>query len=433
MHGATPLRQKSLLRFFMGGSVDDGKSTLIGRLLHETGSVADDELAALTRDSARFGNSGQAIDFALLVDGLEDEREQGITIDVAHRYFSSPRRAFIVADTPGHESYTRNTASGASNADLAIILVDARRGLLPQTRRHAMIAHMVGVRHFVLAVNKLDLVNWDRAVYDRIVEGFRDFAKPLNFASLVPIPLSALNGDRHPPDRDVGSAEPLPVTGWVVVVNPAGQRICGTEPVIGQRAILHRRRSERSPEREHPEYLEALHVAGVRLHGVRRPLGHHNRVSTRARGGAGARELGLPHVHRITGQARGVHRGAGGDLCQVGVSQVMTHPRRPAARVYQRSCRAGPCRIAGGIADMHIQLIQDAGQRRSLPYEVVRGVCGPQRLQLRDDLRQRPGPVSCGRPDRIDGKGVAQRRYREMRFGLQPVRAKVRTAGQLCL
>ena len=195
MHGATPLRQKSLLRFFMGGSVDDGKSTLIGRLLHETGSVADDELAALTRDSARFGNSGQAIDFALLVDGLEDEREQGITIDVAHRYFSSPRRGFIVADTPGHESYTRNTASGASNADLAIILVDARRGLLPQTRRHAMIAHMVGVRHFVLAVNKLDLVNWDRAVYDGIVEGFRDFAKPLNFASLVPIPLSALTGD----------------------------------------------------------------------------------------------------------------------------------------------------------------------------------------------------------------------------------------------
>ncbi len=202
MHGAAPVRQKNLLRFFMGGSVDDGKSTLIGRLLHETGAVAEDELAALTRDSARFGNSGQAIDFALLVDGLEDEREQGITIDVAHRYFSSRRRAFIVADTPGHESYTRNTASGASNADLAIILVDARRGLLPQTRRHAMIAHMVGVRHFVLAVNKLDLVNWDRALYDGIVGGFRDFAKPLNFATLVPIPLSALNGD------NVASASP---------------------------------------------------------------------------------------------------------------------------------------------------------------------------------------------------------------------------------
>jgi bifunctional enzyme CysN/CysC len=197
MHGSTAAAgaQKSLLRFFMGGSVDDGKSTLIGRLLHETGAVAEDELAALTRDSARFGNSGQTLDFALLVDGLEDEREQGITIDVAHRYFSSPHRAFVVADTPGHESYTRNTASGASNADLAIILVDARRGLLAQTRRHAVIAHLVGVRHFVLAVNKLDLVNWDRAVYDGIAEGFRDFARPLNLASLVAIPLSALDGD----------------------------------------------------------------------------------------------------------------------------------------------------------------------------------------------------------------------------------------------
>ena len=197
MHGTppSPAVQKSLLRFFMGGSVDDGKSTLIGRLLHETESVAEDELAALTRDSARFGNSGQELDFALLVDGLEDEREQGITIDVAHRYFSSSRRAFVVADTPGHESYTRNTASGASNADLAVILVDARRGLLPQTRRHAVIAHMVGVRHFVLAVNKLDLVNWDRAVFDGIVNGFRDFARSLNLTSLVAIPLSALNGD----------------------------------------------------------------------------------------------------------------------------------------------------------------------------------------------------------------------------------------------
>ncbi len=197
MHGTPPLRarQKSLLRFFMGGSVDDGKSTLIGRLLYETGSVSEDELATLTRDSARFGNSGQAVDFALLVDGLEDEREQGITIDVAHRYFSSARRAFVVADTPGHESYTRNTASGASNADLAVILVDARRGLLPQTRRHTVIASLVGVRHFVLAINKLDLVNWDRAVFDGIVDGFREFARPLNLSSFVAIPLSALTGD----------------------------------------------------------------------------------------------------------------------------------------------------------------------------------------------------------------------------------------------
>jgi bifunctional enzyme CysN/CysC len=197
MHGSTPFRaaQRSLLRFFMGGSVDDGKSTLIGRLLHETGAVAEDEMAALTRDSARFGASGQPIDFALLVDGLEDEREQGITIDVAHRYFTTSNRAFVVADTPGHESYTRNTASGASNADLAIILVDARRGLLAQTRRHAVIAHLVGVRHFVLAVNKLDLVGWDRAVFDQIVTAFRALARSLDLASVTAIPLSALHGD----------------------------------------------------------------------------------------------------------------------------------------------------------------------------------------------------------------------------------------------
>jgi bifunctional enzyme CysN/CysC len=197
MHGSTSARpaQRKLLRFFMGGSVDDGKSTLIGRLLYETGAVADDELAALKRDSARFGASAQLLDFSLLVDGLEDEREQGITIDVAHRYFATPNRAFIVADTPGHESYTRNTASGASNADLAIILVDARRGLLPQTRRHAVIAHLVGVRHFVLAVNKLDLVGWDRAIFDGIVEGFCDFTRLFKFASTTAIPLSGLEGD----------------------------------------------------------------------------------------------------------------------------------------------------------------------------------------------------------------------------------------------
>jgi bifunctional enzyme CysN/CysC len=197
MHGSTPLEagRRSLLRFFMGGSVDDGKSTLIGRLLHETGAVPQDELASLRRDSARFGASGQLLDFSLLVDGLQDEREQGITIDVAHRYFATANRAFIVADTPGHESYTRNTASGASNADLAIILVDARRGLLPQTRRHAVIAHLVGVRHFVLAVNKLDLVGWDRAIFDGIVEDFCNFNRSLKFASTTAIPLSGLHGD----------------------------------------------------------------------------------------------------------------------------------------------------------------------------------------------------------------------------------------------
>jgi bifunctional enzyme CysN/CysC len=197
MHGSPPIRasEKSLLRFFMAGSVDDGKSTLIGRLLHEIHAIADDQLATLTRESARFGTAGRELDFALLVDGLEDEREQGITIDVAYRYFSTPRRAFIVADTPGHESYTRNTATGASNSELAIILVDARRGLLPQTRRHVVIAHLVGVRHFVLAVNKLDLVEWQRDVYDGIVRDFREFTQPLKLASLAAMPLSALNGD----------------------------------------------------------------------------------------------------------------------------------------------------------------------------------------------------------------------------------------------
>jgi bifunctional enzyme CysN/CysC len=190
----------------MGGSVDDGKSTLIGRLLHEADAIAEDELVALSRASARFGTTDQQLDFALLVDGLQDEREQGITIDVAHRYFATPRRAFIVADTPGHESYTRNTASGASNAELAIIVVDARRGLLAQTQRHAVIAHLVGIRHFVLAVNKLDLMNWDRDVYDRIVAEFRDFARALDLASLVAIPVSACHGDNV--------VRPSPNTPW---------------------------------------------------------------------------------------------------------------------------------------------------------------------------------------------------------------------------
>src|ERR1700733_14664193 len=149
MQGLTPLpnAQRGLLRFFMGGSVDDGKSTLIGRLLHETDAVAEDELAALRRDSARFSASGQPLDFSLLVDGLEDEREQGITIDVAHRYFATANRAFVVADTPGHESYTRNTASGASNAAPAFFPIAAGGGLRPQPRRHAVIAHLFGVRH----------------------------------------------------------------------------------------------------------------------------------------------------------------------------------------------------------------------------------------------------------------------------------------------
>jgi bifunctional enzyme CysN/CysC len=189
---AAPL---SLLRFLTCGSVDDGKSTLIGRLLYECGAVFDDQLGALDRDSKKFGTQGDNLDFALLVDGLSAEREQGITIDVAYRYFATPRRAFIVADTPGHEQYTRNMATGASTADLAILLIDARKGVLTQTRRHAFIASMLRVRHIVLAVNKMDIVDFDQSVFDRIVADFLQVARGLDFASVAAIPVSARDGD----------------------------------------------------------------------------------------------------------------------------------------------------------------------------------------------------------------------------------------------
>jgi bifunctional enzyme CysN/CysC len=183
------------LRFLTCGSVDDGKSTLIGRLLYEQQLILDDQLVALERDSKKHGTVGADIDFALLVDGLEAERQQGITIDVAYRYFSTPKRAFIVADTPGHEQYTRNMATGASNADLAILLVDARKGLLTQTHRHTAIVSLLGVKHIVLAVNKIDLVDYDERVFNTIVKNFTAFAAPLGFKSLVAIPLSARFGE----------------------------------------------------------------------------------------------------------------------------------------------------------------------------------------------------------------------------------------------
>lgn len=185
----------ALLRFITCGSVDDGKSTLIGRLLFDAKLVHDDQLDALGRDSRRFGTQGDKLDLALLVDGLSAEREQGITIDVAYRYFATPRRAFIVADTPGHEQYTRNMATGASTADLAIILIDARKGVLPQTRRHSFIVSMLGVRHVVVAVNKMDLVGYDQAVFERFVAEYRAMAAPLGFAAITSIPISALSGD----------------------------------------------------------------------------------------------------------------------------------------------------------------------------------------------------------------------------------------------
>jgi bifunctional enzyme CysN/CysC len=187
--------EKSLLRFITCGSVDDGKSTLIGRLLYDTKLIFEDQLAALERDSRKHGTAGEDLDFALLVDGLEAEREQGITIDVAYRFFATPKRKFIVADTPGHEQYTRNMATGASTADLAVVLVDARQGVLPQTRRHSFIASMLGIRHLVLAVNKIDLVDYSKDVFERIVNDYQSFAADLGFQTIIPIPLSARFGD----------------------------------------------------------------------------------------------------------------------------------------------------------------------------------------------------------------------------------------------
>src|SRR5690606_7480502 len=186
---------KPLLRFITCGSVDDGKSTLIGRLLYESKRLFDDQLAALEADSRRHGTQGERIDYALLLDGLAAEREQGITIDVAYRYFDTDKRKFIVADCPGHEQYTRNMATGASTADLAVVLVDARKGLLAQTRRHSFILSLLGIRHVVLAVNKMDLVGYDQAVFEGIASGYRELAAQLGIPDVQAIPLSALEGD----------------------------------------------------------------------------------------------------------------------------------------------------------------------------------------------------------------------------------------------
>jgi bifunctional enzyme CysN/CysC len=186
---------RETLRFLTCGSVDDGKSTLIGRLLYERNLIYDDHLAALESDSRKHGTTGDDIDFALLVDGLEAEREQGITIDVAYRYFSTGERSFIVADCPGHEQYTRNMATGTSNADLAVLLVDARKGILTQTRRHATIVSLLGVRHLVLAINKMDLVGHEQAVFDRIVGEFEVVAASLNIRTIQAVPISARFGE----------------------------------------------------------------------------------------------------------------------------------------------------------------------------------------------------------------------------------------------
>ncbi|RJF87281.1 sulfate adenylyltransferase subunit CysN [Oleomonas cavernae] len=198
--------RKSLLRFITCGSVDDGKSTLIGRLLYDSKMIFEDQMAALEADSKKVGTQGGEIDFALLVDGLAAEREQGITIDVAYRFFSTERRKFIVADTPGHEQYTRNMVTGASTADVAVILIDARKGVLTQTRRHSYLVSLIGIRKVILAINKMDLVDYDHATFDRILGDYTAFAAQIGLSDITAIPLSALKGDNM--------LEPSPATPW---------------------------------------------------------------------------------------------------------------------------------------------------------------------------------------------------------------------------
>jgi bifunctional enzyme CysN/CysC len=205
-HPSGPAATNDLLRIMTCGSVDDGKSTLIGRLLHDSFAIHDDHLEALAADSIRHGTTGGETDLALLVDGLEAEREQGITIDVAYRFFATPQRSFVVADTPGHEQYTRNMATGASTAQLAVILVDARKGVMVQTRRHSLICSLLGIRHVVLAVNKIDLVGYRKEVFDRLVADYLGFASDLGFASILPVPISARHGDNV--------VKPSMRTGW---------------------------------------------------------------------------------------------------------------------------------------------------------------------------------------------------------------------------
>lgn len=188
-------QNKGLLRFITCGSVDDGKSTLIGRLLYDSKMIFEDQLAALEADSKRVGTQGEEIDFALLVDGLAAEREQGITIDVAYRFFSTEKRKFIVADTPGHEQYTRNMITGASTADLAVILIDARKGVLPQTKRHSYLVNLIGIRHIVLAINKMDLVDYDQSIFERLVADYGRFAKGIGIEDFTAIPISGFRGD----------------------------------------------------------------------------------------------------------------------------------------------------------------------------------------------------------------------------------------------
>ena len=271
--------RKSLLRFLTCGSVDDGKSTLIGRLLYDSHLIFEDQLATLEKDSKKHGTTGGDMDFALLVDGLEAEREQGITIDVAYRFFATDKRKFIVADTPGHEQYTRNMATGASNSELAVILIDARKGVLTQTRRHAYIASLLGIRHVVVAVNKIDLVEFSQSIFDSIVDDFDTFAEPLGFATCVPIPISARFGHNVYP-----LSEQMPWYTGPALMRPPGDGGCGDR--AGRQAVPHAGAVGQPPQPRLP---------GLLRHHLQRS---NPRGRSRRGGPVGPDQHGSPHRHQ---------------------------------------------------------------------------------------------------------------------------------------
>ena len=243
-------QHKTMLRFITCGSVDDGKSTLIGRLLYDSKMIFEDQLDALSADSKKVGTQGQEIDFALLVDGLAAEREQGITIDVAYRFFNTEKRKFIVADCPGHEQYTRNMVTGASTADLAVILVDARKGVLVQTRRHSYLCHLIGIKNIVLAVNKMDLVDYDQSVFDSIVADYTKFAADIGIASFTALPISGFKGDNI-------TAAPSENTPWYSGAQPGrtSRRCGGTFRSRFTKAVPHAGTMGQSPQSGLPRLL----------------------------------------------------------------------------------------------------------------------------------------------------------------------------------
>ncbi len=307
-------QHKSLLRFITCGSVDDGKSTLIGRLLYDSKQIFEDQLAALEADSKRVGTQGQNIDFALLVDGLAAEREQGITIDVAYRFFATDKRKFIVADTPGHEQYTRNMVTGASTADLAVILIDARKGVLTQTRRHSYLAHLIGIRQVVLAVNKMDLIGYDQARYDAIVEDYRQFAASIGIDDFLAMPISGLAGDNiavrstHMPwyqgptliehletvELEVEADQDKPFTLPVQWVNRPNLDFRGFSGLIATGVVRVGRRGARRPLGQDLDRLAHRHPGRGPERGRRRPIchpvpGRRDRLLARRRAGQGRR------------------------------------------------------------------------------------------------------------------------------------------------